>query len=125
VLPINDIQVWKRFEDTPFKSVETPVANNPLEATAREPPKSTILAMVPPWRMLRRFCMLDQYERSAEGLVERKYGMVFFNWEFEVYDSWACCCYAELVERKVLAKPRRTWNGDFGFVILSLHASFR
>jgi hypothetical protein len=97
VLPINDIQVWKRFEDTPFKSVETPVANNPLEATAREPPKSTILAMVPPWRMLRRFYMSDQYNRSAEGLVERKYGMVFFDREFEVDDTGACCCYAELV----------------------------
>jgi hypothetical protein len=83
VLPINDIQVWKRFEDTPFKSVE--------------PPRSTILAMVPPWRMLRRFYMSDQYNRSAEGLVERKYGMVFFDREFEVDDTGACCCYAELV----------------------------
>jgi hypothetical protein len=22
--------------------------------------------------------------------------MVFFNWEFEVDDSWACCCYPKL-----------------------------
>jgi hypothetical protein len=42
--------------DTPLRSVETPVANNPRDATASEPPRSTILAMVPPWRMLRRFC---------------------------------------------------------------------
>lgn len=39
----------------PLKSVETPVAKRPLEATANEPPRSTILAIVPPWRMLRRF----------------------------------------------------------------------
>lgn len=27
--------------DSPFKSVETPVAKSPREATAREPPRST------------------------------------------------------------------------------------
>jgi hypothetical protein len=32
----------------PFKSVDTPVAKSPREATASEPPRSTILAMVPP-----------------------------------------------------------------------------
>ena len=39
----------------PFRSVDTPVANKPREATAREPPRSTMQASVPPWRMLRRF----------------------------------------------------------------------
>jgi hypothetical protein len=40
----------------PFKSVETPVAKRPRDATASEPPRSTMQASVPPWRMLRRFC---------------------------------------------------------------------
>lgn len=39
----------------PLRSVETPVAKRPREATARDPPRSTIEAIVPPWRMLRRF----------------------------------------------------------------------
>ena len=57
-----------------LRSVETPVAKSPLEATANEPPRSTstsrgqlgivgryregdlpMLAMVPPWRIPRRF----------------------------------------------------------------------
>lgn len=37
------------------RSVETPVAKRPREATAREPPRSVMQAIVPPWRMLRRF----------------------------------------------------------------------
>lgn len=37
------------------RSVETPVAKSPREATAREPPRSVMQAIVPPWRMLRRF----------------------------------------------------------------------
>lgn len=38
-----------------FRSVDTPVAKRPREATASEPPRSTMLAIVPPWRMFRRF----------------------------------------------------------------------
>lgn len=40
----------------PFRSVDTPVANRPVEATAREPARSTRLAKVPPWIVFRRFC---------------------------------------------------------------------
>lgn len=36
------------FKYVTFKSVLTPVANSPLDATAREPPKSTMEAIVPP-----------------------------------------------------------------------------
>lgn len=35
----------------PLRSVLTPVAKRPREATAREPPRSTIDAIVPPWRI--------------------------------------------------------------------------
>jgi hypothetical protein len=38
-----------------FKSVLTPVENIPLEATAREPPRSTRDAIVPPWSVPSRF----------------------------------------------------------------------
>lgn len=50
--------VFKEVElggKVPFRSVDTPVAKRPRDATAREPPRSTMLAIVPPWRMLRRF----------------------------------------------------------------------
>jgi hypothetical protein len=40
---------------SPLKSVDTPVAKSPRDATASEPPRSTMHARVPPWRMLRRF----------------------------------------------------------------------
>lgn len=39
----------------PFRSVETPVAKRPRDATAREPPRSVIEAMVPPWSILSLF----------------------------------------------------------------------
>lgn len=39
----------------PFKSVDTPVANLPVEATARDPPRSTRLAIVPPCMVWSRF----------------------------------------------------------------------
>jgi hypothetical protein len=39
-----------------FRSVETPVENLPMDATAKEPPRSTMLARVPPWRVPSRFC---------------------------------------------------------------------
>ena len=32
---------FRIIEGLPFKSVETPVANKPLDATASEPPRST------------------------------------------------------------------------------------
>ena len=44
-------------KDLPLRSVDTPVANNPLEATANEPPRSVMQASVPPWRIFRRFYM--------------------------------------------------------------------
>jgi hypothetical protein len=90
--------------DVPLRSVDTPVANSPRDATASEPPRSTILAMVPPWRMLRRFCgfhvslLRTDMARRQEGvdLRDDAYGVVFFNREFEVDDSRACCCHTEL-----------------------------
>lgn len=70
----------------PLKSVETPVANRPREATARDPPKSVMQARVPPWRMLRRFCLSGdervsrQFSESASLFlgVKRKYRVLFF-----------------------------------------------
>jgi len=48
----------------PARSVETPVAKSPRDATAREPPRSVMQARVPPWRMLRRFWwMLEILQR--------------------------------------------------------------
>lgn len=38
----------RRLVDSPLRSVDTPVAKRPVDATAREPPRSTRLAMVPP-----------------------------------------------------------------------------
>ena len=39
-------------KDTPFKSVDTPVANRPLDATAKEPPRSTAKTILNKWRAL-------------------------------------------------------------------------
>lgn len=85
---------------SPFRSVDTPVAKSPLEATASEPPRSTaiaeiskikeskekkvskkharldrrnaipMLAIVPPWRIPRRFlkkmnCQLEKVHSLA------------------------------------------------------------
>jgi hypothetical protein len=47
-----------------FSSVDTPVENNPRDARAREPPRSTMDAMVPPWRMPRRFVCSFSIESS-------------------------------------------------------------
>lgn len=62
-------------------SVETPVEKRPIEATAREPPRSTMLAIVPPWRVRRRFCGCqggigesDGGESETERLVARWMG---------------------------------------------------
>ena len=41
-----------------LRSVDTPVDQRPVDATAREPPKSTRLASVPPWIVCRRFCFV-------------------------------------------------------------------
>lgn len=41
--------------DPPLMSVDTPVLKTPCEATASDPPRSTMLAMVPPWRIFKRF----------------------------------------------------------------------
>jgi hypothetical protein len=57
-----------RSRALPLKSVETPVANNPRDATASEPPRSTMHARVPPWRMLRRFCL--KVRNEAVGSME-------------------------------------------------------
>ena len=62
------------FINLPFRSVDTPVENKPRDATANEPPRSTrhnlakyhnfgttykdllpMLAIVPPWRIFKRF----------------------------------------------------------------------
>jgi hypothetical protein len=39
----------------PLRSVDTPVAKRPVDATAKDPPRSTRLASVPPWIVPRRF----------------------------------------------------------------------
>jgi hypothetical protein len=41
-----------------LRSVDTPVDQRPVDATAREPPRSTRLASVPPWIVCRRFCVI-------------------------------------------------------------------
>lgn len=51
-----------------FRSVETPVANRPREATAREPPRSTMLAIVPPWRIFSRFCKTRHLASACLGV---------------------------------------------------------
>lgn len=69
--------------DLPFRSVDTPVEKRPREATAKEPPRSTrgvrirdqlidiavqdilpMLAMVPPWRMFRRFYQVSEVRQA-------------------------------------------------------------
>lgn len=42
----------------PLRSVETPVRKRPREATAREPLRSTMLAMAPPWRISSLFWVI-------------------------------------------------------------------
>lgn len=58
-LAFGEWKLWSRRRGegqcSPFRSVETPVAYKPMEATASEPPRSTMLAMVPPCRIFRRF----------------------------------------------------------------------
>jgi hypothetical protein len=55
------------FSYSPFKSVLTPVANNPRDATAREPPRSTMLAIVPPWRMFKRFWIVREMKENVSS----------------------------------------------------------
>ena len=56
-----------------FKSVDTPVANSPREATANEPLASTMLAIVPPCTIPSRFvwCLAMVREKvTRPGLAE-------------------------------------------------------
>jgi hypothetical protein len=76
--------------DVPLRSVDTPVANSPRDATASEPPKSTILAMVPPWRMLRRFCGLVLVCGGQKRRGDRREeisGMMHTVWCFSIGSS--------------------------------------
>lgn len=66
--PVSHAQVdggKKKPTAAPFRSVDTPVAKRPVDATASEPPKSTRLAIVPPWMVLRRFCV-KTYEQQKK-----------------------------------------------------------
>lgn len=49
----------RRDQHSLFMSVDTPVANRPMDATASDPPRSTMLAMVPPWMIFKRFSHLS------------------------------------------------------------------
>lgn len=63
-----------------FRSVDTPVEKRPRDASASEPPKSTIEAMVPPWRMPKRFVCSFWIESSkwtlpGEAAVTRNWNL--------------------------------------------------
>lgn len=65
----------------PLRSVDTPVEKRPVDATAREPQRSTRLARVPPWIVWSRFCRV-----LACRLVNayRAYRVVLVNVELKV-----------------------------------------
>lgn len=107
--PVSPIVIFKRctapfvidlvcpWSDSPLRSVETPVAKRPMEATAREPPRSTMLAMVPPCRMFNRFLSLLVglgYNLGCLGCLP--YRVVFLNIELEIYLSFYSVGDAEL-----------------------------
>ncbi|KAL8912744.1 MAG: hypothetical protein Q9171_002283 [Xanthocarpia ochracea] len=106
-------------EIPPFKSVDTPVANKPLEATAKDPPRSTgrrgvrlyiscnlsevtmdvpILAIVPPWMIPRRFYKKSGYISRLCGKDEEMvaYCVLFLDIEFEIDDAGPGGCDSEL-----------------------------
>ena len=90
------------MEHVPLRSVETPVAKRPRDATASEPPRSVMQARVPPWRMLRRFCRGARSDATkVEELLagERLYGVLFLDVQLEVDNAWSGGCDAELVQR--------------------------
>lgn len=114
----------------PLRSVDTPVANRPREATAKEPPRSTkhdcqpqrasarhvsrvssvpMLAIVPPWRMFKRFYIECQWWRveSRQGIESQMqmvasrylrytYCMLLLNIQFKVDSSRPSCSDTEL-----------------------------
>jgi hypothetical protein len=67
---------------SPFKSVVTPVAKRPVDATAKEPPRSTMAASVPPWIVCKRFCISSVSPLCQLGLL--LYRMIFVDVEFEI-----------------------------------------
>ena len=79
----------------PLRSVETPVAKSPLEATASEPPRSTIHASVPPCRMLRRFYTSSARPREAIEMSANR--MLLVDVELEIDDARSSGRNSELV----------------------------
>ena len=83
-----------RLEIVPLRSVDTPVANSPLDATAREPPRSVIHARVPPWRILRRFFMIQHWIVEDDSCWTN--GVLLLNVKLEVDASRTGCGDAKL-----------------------------
>ena len=78
------------------------MAYSPLEATASDPPRSTKLAMVPPWMILRRFCRYQSQGASRERsrpASRAAYGVVLGDLELEVHAALGGVGDAELAGR--------------------------
>lgn len=125
---IRNIWLLSQFTmDLPFRSVDTPVEKRPRDATAKEPPRSTrgvrvrnqfidtafqyvlpILAMVPPWRMFRRFyqiCRVRQAPRRQDRplfvlvtLAQSRltYSMLLLNVQLKVDQAGPGSCNTKL-----------------------------
>ncbi len=95
----------------PFRSVDTPVANSPCEATASDPPRSTMLAIVPPWRIFKRFCggqLAAMSRDTSQGATDR---MLLCNLQLKIDLSWRRVCHPHLGlsvrQQKTQSRPSR------------------
>jgi len=100
----------------PLKSVETPVANKPRDATASEPPRSTMHARVPPWRMLRRF--YSTFGVSGDPSLREGYDAAYrvhlLDVKFEVDSARASGRHAKLWERLFSGCIALDWRLECG-----------